>query len=138
MTWSDQQILEEALSELAARPDLEVQDHLPDLFLIFDDACEQIEVMWGLLHLIEEFQWMAVICAFGQVIPKLVESAPQWTRTFMNRVLNGGPKTYLPLKDLLPSLPNDTQVVISSILRAIAAEYPEKKDKVEEIIGENL
>jgi len=57
---------EDALTFLAAHPD---PNDLPDLHLALDDDCDQHEVMFGLVHFIEDFDVDAQIWAFLDVMP---------------------------------------------------------------------
>ena len=76
---------ETALAELARKPKLE---RLPDLHLVLDDECEHQEVMFGLVHFLESFEFNEQVRAFVDVITKLIKQAPNWTKILHDRILN--------------------------------------------------
>ncbi|MBV8882951.1 MAG: hypothetical protein JO235_02975 [Chroococcidiopsidaceae cyanobacterium CP_BM_RX_35] len=76
---------EQALAELAQNPN---PDDLPNLHLILDDACQQPEVMFSLVHFLESFDLSEQLKAFIQVMPDLVEHAATWTTILHSRITN--------------------------------------------------
>jgi UDP-2,3-diacylglucosamine pyrophosphatase LpxH len=76
---------EQALEELAQNPNF---DNLSSLHLILNDDCQQPDVMFSLVHFIESFNVQEQIQAFIQVIPILIEQAPQWTEILYTRINN--------------------------------------------------
>ncbi len=66
-------LFEETLEKLAKYPD---DKHLKDLHLILDDNCEHPEIMFSLLHFLEDFETQQQIQAFIEVIPHLMITAP--------------------------------------------------------------
>jgi len=64
------------------------KENLPALHLILDDRCEQPEVMFSLVHLLESFALDEQVQAFISVIPQLITFAPDWTRILHTRILN--------------------------------------------------
>jgi hypothetical protein len=61
---------------------------LPGLHLVWDDACEQPEVMFSLVHSLESFEVQAQEQAFVQVMPDLVKRAAEWTEILHSRMIN--------------------------------------------------
>ena len=59
---------------------------MPSLHLILDDACEQPEVMFSLVHFLESFE--VQIKAFIQVMPDLEKQATEWTEILRSRIMN--------------------------------------------------
>jgi len=82
---SEVAIFEQTLAELAQKPDLE---DLPSLHLILDDACQQPEVMFSLVHFLESFDVQSQVQAFIQVMPSLVKRAAGWTEILHSRIMN--------------------------------------------------
>ncbi len=84
---SDDEIaaFENALAELANNPKSE---YLPELHLVLDDQCQHEEVMFSLVHFLESFDVKEQLQAFLHVLPKLLDSAPEWTRIIHTRILN--------------------------------------------------
>lgn len=78
-------LFEETLEKLAKYPD---DKHLKDLHLILDDNCEHPEIMFSLVHFLEDFEPQQQIQAFIEVIPQLMITAPEWTKIIHNRILN--------------------------------------------------
>ena len=76
---------EQALEELAQNPN---SDDLPSLYLILNDDCQQPDVMFSLVHFVESFDIQAQIQAFIQVVPILIEQAPEWTEILYTRINN--------------------------------------------------
>lgn len=81
-------LFEKTLEEIANQPDLV---SLEELHLILSDSCNQIEVMWGLLHLLESYDVEKQLTAFLNVIPQLVNKSPEWTKIIHFRILNDPP-----------------------------------------------
>lgn len=78
-------LFEETLEKLAKYPD---DKHLKDLHLILDDNCEHPEIMFSLLHFLEDFETQQQIQAFIEVIPQLMITAPEWTKIIHYRMIN--------------------------------------------------
>jgi len=78
-------IFEQTLEKLAQNPD---PADLPSLHLILDDACEQPEVMFSLVHFLESFDVQAQVQAFIQVMPDLVKRSAEWSTILYSRIMN--------------------------------------------------
>jgi len=78
-------LFEQTLEKLAQNPD---PANLPSLHLILDDACEQPEVMFSLVHFLESFDVQEQVQAFIQVIPDLSNRAAEWTVILHSRIMN--------------------------------------------------
>jgi len=78
-------LFEQTLEKLAQKPD---PADLPSLHLILDDASEQPEVMFSLVHFLESFDVKAQVQAFIQVMPDLVKRAAEWTAILHSRMMN--------------------------------------------------
>jgi len=76
---------EQTLEKLARNPD---PADLPSLHLILDDACEQPEVMFSLVHFLESFDVQEQVQAFVQVLPDLVKRAEEWAVILHSRMMN--------------------------------------------------
>jgi len=90
---------ENALNELAENQN---SDYLEDLHLVLDDRCEQPDVMFGLIHLLESFELEEQLRAFVSIVSKLMITAPDWTQILHNRILNDEPACKL-YKEILHS-----------------------------------
>jgi hypothetical protein len=78
-------LFEETLEEIANHPN---DDNLKDLHLILDDNCEHPEIMFSLVHFLEDFALQKQIPAFIEVIPQLMITAPEWTKIIHYRIIN--------------------------------------------------
>ena len=61
------------------------------LFSMFADDTPHEEVMWGLLHLVEDSDGDRMISALVQSAPYMRTVAPEWLETFICRLLNSDP-----------------------------------------------
>src|SRR6267143_5482459 len=61
---------------------------LPDLFLSFYDDTEGEEIMWGLLHVVEDFPPQAYGSALVDALPGMVTQAKRWALLLLMRLLN--------------------------------------------------
>jgi Immunity protein 30 len=78
-------LFEETLEKIAKHPH---DDNLKDLHLILDDNCEHPEVMFSLVHFLEDFDIHKQIQTFIEVIPQLMIAAPEWTKIIHYRIIN--------------------------------------------------
>lgn len=78
-------LFEETLEKIAEHPN---DESLKDLHLILDDNCEHPEIMFSLVHFLEDFELQKQIQAFIEVIPQLIITAPEWTKTIHDRMIN--------------------------------------------------
>nr|WP_293095756.1 Imm30 family immunity protein [Okeania sp. SIO2F4] len=78
-------IFEETLEKIAEHPN---DDNLKDLHLILDDNCEHPEIMFSLVHFLEDFELQKQIQAFIELIPQLMNAAPEWTKIIHYRIIN--------------------------------------------------
>lgn len=77
---------DEALEKLSN--DQLSESDISQLFTIFTDKTEKEDVMYGLLHLIEEFDDKIMITALLAQVPHMEKIAPQWLEIFIHRILN--------------------------------------------------
>lgn len=87
---------------------------LPILFRIFRDDCEDEEVMFGLVHLVENFPLEDFLTGFLRAVPEMCERAPEWTRIFHYRVINSQSAREM-IKALLPQ----QDIVVRQTVRAV-------------------
>lgn len=108
-----------ALEALAEAGDLTTED-LSDLFMVLDDGCENHEVMFGLLHLVESADLRDLLRAFIKTAPRMAVRASDWVRIFHYRVLNS--ERARPLfKELLEASDPDSRAFIRGVLAEVAA-----------------
>jgi hypothetical protein len=109
---------ESALATLTRSPN---PNDLLDLFLVFTDACEQQEVMWGLLHFVESFGMERQLQAMVQALPSMIEDASEWAEIFHCRVLNDEQyRTYY--KGVVSSQHGPNRQAVEQVLNKIRAD----------------
>ena len=108
---------ENALAEIANNPN---KEDLAKYHLIFDDSCQQPEVMFGLVHFLESFELETQLTAFLKVIPQLAMNAPEWTKILHNRILNDETTCNVYLK-MLRSLNSQSPHFLYYLLEESAA-----------------
>jgi hypothetical protein len=109
---------DDALGKLAAI-NLTKED-LIKLLMILEDNSEHEEVLWGLLHFIEGATDLPTFLqAFIEVVPRLIDQAPEWVETFHFRILNGE-ETRVLFKEMLSLSKPAYQNVIRKVLTNIS------------------
>ena len=81
----DYEQFEDALAEINPAADLAL---LPALYEVFDDETKLLDLMWQLLHLVEDFEEEAGLLALIEKTPYLQEHAPKWLNILWARTLN--------------------------------------------------
>lgn len=111
---------EQALVELAQQPN---NKDLPDLHLVFDDACQHPEVMFGLIHFLESFDLQEQLQAFIQVVPSLIKRAAEWTYTLHTRIANDA-IAHATFEEMLQSLDAKGSSVYQLLAEVAAKQSP--------------
>jgi hypothetical protein len=73
---------------LAALPDTLDAQTLDDLHMVFDDDTMDPGVMFDLVHRLERTPTGAQEASLLRVLPRLMETAPEWAETLVMRILN--------------------------------------------------
>jgi Immunity protein 30 len=107
---------EQALTELAQNSD---PGDLPKLHLILEDACQQPEVMFSLVHFLESFSLQAQLQAFIQVLPSLVKHAAGWTAILHTRIINDA-EAQAAFEMMLQSMNSHNREEIHQILASVS------------------
>jgi hypothetical protein len=79
---------DEALVSVAAVMD---PRDLPDLLAVFTDDADYFEAMWGLVHLVEDFEVRAEVEALVDALPRMAIAGPEWARLLHQRIANNPP-----------------------------------------------
>lgn len=102
----------------------------------FDDKCEDIEVMYGLVHAIEIFEGEEY---FEQVIiatKDMLQTAKMWVRTIYYGILNDEPSRKIFINVLKNKVDNSNRTMVISLLEQIKDEKPKIfTDSVNEVIS---
>jgi Immunity protein 30 len=118
---------EQALAELAQNPN---PADLPQLHLILDDACQQPEVMFSLIHFLESFDLQEQLQAFIQVLPNLTQGAVEWAAILHTRIANDA-KSQDVFEEILKSMNNQKRDEIHRSLSLVSgSKSSEQETKV--------
>jgi len=118
---------EQTLEKLAQNPD---PADLPSLHLILDDACEQPEVMFSLVHFLESFDVHEQVKAFIQVLLDLVKQAEEWTAILHSRMMNDA-IAKAEFEARVRSMNEQQQSEVHQLISSISGKSsPEQKTKV--------
>ena len=121
-----------ALAELALHPN---REYLPTLYLVFDDLCEQHEVMYGLIHFLESFELKDQLQAFIDAIDRMIVNAKEWTMILLYRILNQDLARSL-YSEMLHSTHSQNRDLCTHLLREIVAnESPPLSSRAESVIS---
>lgn len=111
---------DKTVQDLSGEPGLTPAD-LPRLFGVFDDGCKNEEVMFGLVHFVEDFDLTHFLRGFIAALKDLSARAPGWAKLFHYRILNSERARPLFI-ELLESADQGTRRAAAGILREIARE----------------
>mgnify|MGYP001803221627 CR=1 FL=1 len=91
-----------------------------ELIMILDDENPHQEVLWGLLHFIEDSTNEEIfIKALFECTQKLLKKAPEWTQLFYIRLLNNQ-ESRLMLKSMLLKEESKNYNIIIKIIKGIS------------------
>lgn len=76
---------EEAIENLANVDDPKI---IGELCKCFDDNTEDEEVMFGIVHIIEDFQMEEALLEIAKAIPDMIKNAKGWVKIINYRILN--------------------------------------------------
>ena len=94
---------------------------LPYFFAAFDDATEQHEVMWGLVHEVEGFELQAYLKEMISAAPSMIQSAKEWLIIMHKRIL-ATRGAYSVYREILAELPVGSVQVLGPILEEFVTE----------------
>jgi hypothetical protein len=108
---------------------------IPRLCEAFDDATEDHEVMFGLVHFVEHFDRKAYLLELAKAVPSMLPRAQEWAKILHYRILNT-PDTRGMYNDVISQMDNETQQVIVDLLNQIKDEdLLLFQNHVEEVLG---
>lgn len=129
------QIFEECLSKILYYGDVSV---IPRLCLAFDDETEQYEIMFGLIHSIENLYKNNMekgLTLIAKSIPKIMNRGKEWAEILHYRILNHS-RVRLTYGEILSQLDSPTRNVVIGLLIEIKNEDPDMfKESVDEIMS---
>ncbi|MCE5286147.1 MAG: immunity 30 family protein [Pelosinus sp.] len=126
------QEFEEAIENIVSLKDVKL---INDLCSGFDDQTEEHEVMFGLIHAIEDFEGEEGLREMAKAIPDMLPHAKEWATILHYRMLNHAPSRQIYAK-ILSHVNLLVRNTIVSILKEIKAEDPDRfENSVDEILS---
>ena len=113
---------EEAIENIISLQDVIL---VKDLCSGFDDQTNEHEVMFGLIHAIEEFEGEEGLCEMAKAVPDMLPHAKGWATILHYRILNHAPSRQLYAK-VLTKINLRVKNIIVGILKEIKDEAPER------------
>lgn len=105
-----------------------------DLCTGFDDKAEDSEVMFGLIHAIEDFEGEESLIETAKAIPYMLPHAKEWAVILNYRILNHEPSRKLYI-EALKKVDASVRGTIVEILEEIKSEDPVRfEDSVNEVM----
>ncbi len=96
---------------------------IKDLCTGFDDKTEDSEVMFGLIHAIEDFEGEEGLLEMAKAIPSMLPHAKEWATILNYRILNHEPSRRLYIQ-VLKKVDVQVKNTIIQIIKEIKAEEP--------------
>lgn len=107
---------------------------IKDLCNGFDDQTEDHEVMFRLVHAIEDFEGEEGLLEMAKSIPSTLPHAKEWAIILNYRILNHEPSRKLYV-NILQKVDKSVKDIIVEILKEIKAEDPARfEDSVNEVL----
>ena len=91
--------------------------------IVFEDETQEEEIMFGLVHFIEDFEMGKYLTEMPKALPKMVESAKEWAMLLNIRILNNDLYRSEYAK-VLVGMNHDIQLTIINLLNEIIADNP--------------
>lgn len=130
-TGAEMDEFDQLISELANDEPLDPA-LLPDLFLSLYDDTENEEIMWGLLHLVEDFPAEAYASVLIEVLPRMVPQAKRWALLLLMRLLNSATDRPL-LRQAYNAGSSDQKRLLRDLLQEIVRDNAGFADKVDQV-----
>lgn len=107
------------------------------LYNVFIDDTHQSEVMWNLVHFIEDLDLKKTLSAFINVIDKMVKEGKEWSKVFMYGILNHQESLELFLKLFEMDRKKKNKEIIYALLKEMKVESPNLQEKIDRLLPEN-
>lgn len=122
---------ENALAALVQSPR---EQDLPALHALFTDDCQQHEVMYSLVHLLESFDLEKQLAAFIEAVPAMRTQAPEWTKILQCRILNDEASGEC-FKNLYQSASPSAKEAVKAVLLEIQADDADFSSRVGQLVA---
>ncbi len=103
------------------------------LISFFDDSSEYEEVIFGIVHLIEEFDDYTYLHELAPALPWMVKNVPYWAKILHYRILNSHTTLDEYLK-LISSFSDEVKLALRKLLVLIKNEDTEFADRCNKLI----
>lgn len=98
---------------------------IKDLCMVFEDETQEEEVMFGLVHLIEDFEMGKYLTEMPKALPKMVENAKEWAMLLNKRILNND-LYRIEYAKILVGMNNDIKLTVINLLNEIIVDNPKR------------
>ncbi|MCU5584370.1 Imm30 family immunity protein [Bacillus toyonensis] len=127
---------EEFDSVLENLADCDDEKLIKELCIVFEDETQEEEVMFGLVHFIEDFEMGKYLTEMPKALPKMVENAKEWAMLLNIRILNNDLYRSEYAK-ILVGMNNDIKLTVINLLNEIISDDPKRFEGVaNEILSE--
>ena len=127
---------EEFDSVLENLADCDDEKLIKELCIVFEDETQEEEVMFGLVHFIEDFEMGKYLTEMPKALPKMVESAKEWAMLLNIRILNNDLYRSEYAK-ILVGMNHDIKLTVINLLNEIISDDPKRFEGVaNEILSE--
>ncbi|WP_242214101.1 Imm30 family immunity protein [Bacillus cereus group sp. BfR-BA-01383] len=127
---------EEFDSVLENLADCDDEKLIKELCIVFEDETQEEEVMFGLVHFIEDFEMEKYLTEMPKALPKMLESAKEWAMLLNIRILNNDLYRSEYAK-ILVGMNNDIKLTVINLLNEIISDDPKRFEAVaNEILSE--
>ncbi|SME53597.1 Imm30 family immunity protein [Bacillus cereus] len=127
---------EEFDSVLENLADCDDEKLIKELCIVFEDETQEEEIMFGLVHFIEDFEMEKYLTEMPKALPKMVENAKEWAMLLNIRILNNDLYRSEYAK-ILVGMNNDIKLTVINLLNEIISDDPKRFEGVaNEILSE--
>jgi hypothetical protein len=113
-----------------------LRDYRSIKFLInlLDDECDYDELMFSIIHTVEDFEEVVYAREIGENISSVFLKAPEWAKLVLIRILNS-PSSSNAFRDVINNLPKNERMEVVTILEVIKDENSDFVNKVMAILS---
>ncbi|MGG3928315.1 Imm30 family immunity protein [Metabacillus fastidiosus] len=102
---------------------------IQELCMVFDDETEEEEIMFGLVHLIEDFDMEKYLTEMPRALPKMIENAKEWAMILNRRILNDDLYRAEYAK-IITHMNDDIKLTVINLLNEIISDNPKRFENI--------
>ncbi|MED4531242.1 Imm30 family immunity protein [Metabacillus fastidiosus] len=102
---------------------------IQELCMVFDDEAEEEEIMFGLVHLIEDFDMEKYLTEMPRALPKMIENAKEWALILNRRILNDDLYRAEYTK-IITHMNDDIKLTVINLLNEIISDNPKRFENI--------